>query len=117
MSTPRRSSSLGTARRVPSKYIPYRADDYQRGKRTGLVVGYIEHNSDEFEPFEQVMSQADKRTPPKVQGVRKKRIQKTPKAQPEVDDDDENGEMSMELEESEWLRHIGGRFDEGGLQL
>lgn len=105
MSTPRRKSSLGTSRRVPAKYIPYHADDYQRGKRTGLVVGYIEHNSDEFEPFEQVMNQADQRTPPRVQGVRKKRITKTPVVQqPEETTDDENGEMSMELEESEWLQ-------------
>lgn len=89
---------MGLTRRGPQKYIPYRADDLQHGKRTGIAVGYIDHDSDGFEPFDKVMGQADLRTPPKpkVQG-KKKRPAKTPV----VEEEDEDGEMSMELEESE----------------
>ncbi|OCH93832.1 hypothetical protein OBBRIDRAFT_817567 [Obba rivulosa] len=98
-----RKSSIGT-RRGPQKYIPYRADDLQHGKKTGIVVEYVDHKSDEFEPFEQVIGQADQRTPPRVQGTRRKRIVKTPVAAvdnyDQQDDYDENGEMDMELEES-----------------
>ncbi|THH01669.1 hypothetical protein EW026_g1097 [Hermanssonia centrifuga] len=91
-----RKSSFGATRRGPQKYIPYRADDLQHGKRTGIAVGYVDHNSDEFEPFDKVMSQADLRTPPKIKmHNKKKRPPKTP-----IIEDDEDGEMSMELEES-----------------
>ncbi|KAI0950236.1 hypothetical protein AcV7_008770 [Taiwanofungus camphoratus] len=91
-----RKSSIGS-RRAPQKYIPYRADDFQHGKKTGIAVAYVDHMSDEFEPFEKVMSQADQRTPPRVQAIRKKRAPKTPVVE---ESDDENGEMSMELEDS-----------------
>lgn len=95
-----RKSSVGNIRRGPQKYIPYRADDFQHGKKTGIAVAYVDH-TDEFEPFEKVMSQADQRTPFRVQGARKKRGPKTPVPPvPEFDDDDENGEMSMELDDS-----------------
>lgn len=98
MPTSARKSSIGTARRGPQKYIPYRADDLQHGKRTGYAVGYVERNSDEFEPFEQVIRQADLRTPPKPKN-KKKRAPKTKTPIIEVDDGD--GEMSMELDDSE----------------
>ncbi|CCM06441.1 uncharacterized protein FIBRA_08703 [Fibroporia radiculosa] len=95
-----RKSSIGS-RRQPQKYIPYRADDLHHGKKTGMAVAYVDHRSDEFEPFEKVMSQADQRTPPRVQNARKKRTPKpkTPVLQTHVEDED--GEMSMELEDSE----------------
>ena len=98
-----RKSSVGAARRAPHKYIPYRADDFQHGKKTGIAVEYVDHRSDEFEPFDKVMSQADQRTPPRVQNARKRRTPKpkTPRT-PAVQDEDEDGEMSMELEDSEW---------------
>ena len=93
-----RKSSVGNVRRGPQKYIPYRADDFQHGKKTGIAVGYVDH-TDEFEPFEKVMSQADQRTPFRVQGARKKRGPKTPvhAVQEQFDDEDEDGEISMEL--------------------
>ncbi|KAH9917445.1 Mif2/CENP-C like-domain-containing protein [Fomitopsis serialis] len=98
-----RKSSVGGARRAPTKYIPYRADDFQHGKKTGMAVAYVDHRSDEFEPFDKVMSQADQRTPPRVQNSRKRRAQtpkpKTPRT-PAVQEVDEDGEMSMELEDS-----------------
>ena len=102
MPTSARKSSIGVrnsmtgSRRGPQKYIPYRADDLQHGKRTGLTVAYVERNSDEFEPFDQVMRQLDLRTPPKPKMQhKKKRGPKTPIVEPE---DDEYGEMSMELD-------------------
>ncbi|TBU35568.1 Mif2/CENP-C like-domain-containing protein [Dichomitus squalens] len=95
-----RKSSVGNLRRAPQKYIPYRADDFQHGKKTGIAVAYVDH-TDEFEPFEKVMSQADQRTPFRPQGARKKRGPKTPVPVPEeqFDDDDGNGEISMELDD------------------
>ncbi|KAI0647465.1 Mif2/CENP-C like-domain-containing protein [Trametes meyenii] len=95
-----RKSSLGNLRRGPQKYIPYRADDFQHGKKTGIAVGYVERMSDDFEPFEKVMSQADNRTPLRPQVVRKKRGPKTPVVVHEEPEDDVDGEMSMELEDS-----------------
>ena len=99
MPTSGRKSSIGS-RRTTQKYVPYRRDDLQHGKKTGIAVGYVDHKSDEFEPFERVMSQADQRTPPRVQNARKKR---TPKPKTPIREEvyDEDGEMSMELEESE----------------
>ncbi|TCD64256.1 hypothetical protein EIP91_004325 [Steccherinum ochraceum] len=99
MPTSVRKSSVGANRRGPQPYIPYRGDDFQRGKRTGIAVAVVEHNSDDFEPFEEVLKQADARTPPrpKIQN-RKKRGPKTPVVEePEYD---ENGEMSMDLVDS-----------------
>ncbi|CDO73663.1 hypothetical protein BN946_scf185014.g133 [Trametes cinnabarina] len=97
-----RKSSLGNLRRGPQKYIPFRADDYQHGKKTGIAVGYVDRMSDEFEPFDKVISQADNRTPFRPQLPRKKRGPKTPvvvQEEPE-EEEDEDGEMSMELDDS-----------------
>ncbi|KAI0080507.1 hypothetical protein K474DRAFT_1657637 [Panus rudis PR-1116 ss-1] len=93
----RKSSIAGTNRPGPQKYIPFRADDYQHGKRTGMAVGYIDPGSDDFESFEKVISQADARTPlrPKIQR-KKKRGPKTSV----IEEEDDDGEMSMDLEDS-----------------
>lgn len=98
MPTSARKSSIAGLKRAPQKYIPYRADDLQHGKRTGIAIEYVPRNSDEFEPFEVVMKQADLRTPPKPKMQKKKRgANKTPAAPPpEEEYDDEYGEMSME---------------------
>ncbi|TFK46651.1 hypothetical protein OE88DRAFT_1707180 [Heliocybe sulcata] len=101
MPTSARKSSLGLLRRAgPKAHVPFRADDFEHGKRTGLTVGYVDRRSDEFEAFEQVISQADKVTPPRVKanGRRKKAL--TPVADEEYYDEDENGEMSMSLVDS-----------------
>ena len=95
-----RKSSLSGLKRGPQKYIPYRADDLQHGKRTGIAVAYVDRNSDEFEPFDQLLKQADLRTPPKPKMQnKKKRGVKTPIVASEDEDD---GEMSMDLEDSEF---------------
>ncbi|KAL6298628.1 hypothetical protein BKA93DRAFT_830581, partial [Sparassis latifolia] len=92
-----RKSSIGS-RRPPTKYVPYRGDDLQHGKKTGMAVAYVDHKSDEFEPFDKVISQADQRTPPRVHNARKRRTPK-PKTPIVEEEDDENGEMSMDLED------------------
>lgn len=91
-----RKSSVGTARRgIQKAHIPYRGDNPEVGKKTGIGIAHVERMSDGFEPFEEVLQQADKRTPPKPKG-RKKSIQVI--QQPESDDED--GEMSMDIDES-----------------
>lgn len=92
--TPRRSSHGG--RRTGKAYVPYRGDQMAVGKRTGVTIREVQRQSDGFENFEEVMNQNDPRTPPIV----KKKAKKTPvrKNEPEVPDDD--GEMSMDLDDS-----------------
>ncbi len=107
MPTSARKSSLGAStRRGPQKYIRYRADDLEHGKRTGIAVGYVDRDSDEFEPFEKVIGQADLRTPPKPHMPARKKTQKTPVVQSEEEYEDEDGEMSMDIDDSKqkpWL--------------
>lgn len=81
--------SAGNARN--KKHIPYRHDDLQHGKRTGMAVDVVDRNSDDFEPFEKILSQADTRTPPRVKGSKRKSIVPSPVYE------DEDGEMSMDL--------------------
>ncbi|TFK36420.1 Mif2/CENP-C like-domain-containing protein [Crucibulum laeve] len=96
MPTSARKSSVGTSRRGPQKaHIPYRGDNPEVGKKTGIAVRHVERKSDGFEPFDAIMEQADSRTPPKPKG----RKRKYPELLPE-DEDDGNGEMSMELDDS-----------------
>ncbi|KAF7340059.1 CENP-C-C domain-containing protein [Mycena venus] len=77
--------------RTPSKpHIPYRGDDPSVGKKTGIKVGRVElRNSGDFEPFNNVLSQADGRTPPR----RKK------KPNPDVSD---GGEENEDEEDDEY---------------
>ncbi|KAI0053927.1 hypothetical protein FA95DRAFT_1551703 [Auriscalpium vulgare] len=87
--------SEGAASRLRAK-APFRGD-FERGRRTGVPVEYVDHNSDEFEPFQQILSQADTRTPPHAKkGARNQKRKKSVA----VYEDDENGEMSMELDQS-----------------
>lgn len=92
-----RKSSVGASRRGPQKaHIPYRGDNPEVGKKTGIAVQHVERKSDGFEPFEEIMQQADKRTPPKPKGRKRKQSIAV------LDNDlDEDGEMSMELDDSE----------------
>ena len=93
--TPARKSSVGAARRGPLKaHIPYRGDNPEVGKKTGIAVQHVERKSDGFEPFEEIMQQADNRTPPKPKGRKKKA------SAPIEEELDEDGEMSMELDDS-----------------
>ncbi|KAF7986575.1 hypothetical protein HWV62_26330 [Athelia sp. TMB] len=92
-----RRSSVGPAgRRGPQKaHVPYRADDLEQTKKTGIQVAYVDHKSDDFEPFDEVLQQADGRTP-----ARKKRKSHVKAAIVQEDEDDEYGEMSMVTDNS-----------------
>ncbi|KAF8630435.1 hypothetical protein AX17_005412 [Amanita inopinata Kibby_2008] len=97
MPTAARKSSIGGARRgIQKAHIPYRGDNPAVGKKTGIAVRNVERKSDGFEPFEEVMLQADKRTPPPL--VKSRRKKKSVVI--EEEEYDENGEMSMELDNS-----------------
>jgi hypothetical protein len=112
MPTTPRKSSLGPARRGPKPHVPYR-DGGEVGKKTGIAVQHVQRKSDGFEPFEDVIGQADKRSPLKVRGGKKGKKHSLAVIEDENEDEnenenenedeneDENGEMSMELEGSE----------------
>jgi hypothetical protein len=108
MPTTPRKSSLGPARRGPKPHVPYR-DGGEVGKKTGIAVQHVQRKSDGFEPFEDVIGQADKRSPLKVKGRKKGKKsslaviedENENENEDEDENEDENGEMSMELEGSE----------------
>lgn len=110
-----RNSSLGpigNARRGPRKeHIPYRADDLETGKKTGLAVTYVDRNSDDFESFSEVMKQADGRTPAKK---KRKSVPTTAR----VEEEDDGGEMSMDFDEQPSFSIINqDDEDEGGNEM
>lgn len=88
-----RPSIRGTRKALPRAHIPYRADDLGRGKKTGISITQIDHRSDEFEPFDEVLDQVGNVTPPHLKA--RKRRKGTPS--PFGGGRDEDGEMSMEL--------------------
>ena len=108
--TPRKSSLGGISRRGPLKaHIPYRGDNPEVGKKTGITVQHVARQSDGFEPFDQILQQADGRTPPRPKGRKKSLAAITPTrsvgrpvtrtSEVEVDNGDygDYGEESMEL--------------------
>ena len=100
MPTSARKSSIGAARRAQQRaHLPFHADNLGLGKRTGLPIPTVEHKSDDFEPFDEILSHAATR--PSLNG-RNKRLGSTKKRKsiaPLYEDDDDGGEMSMELED------------------
>ncbi|KAI5116067.1 hypothetical protein M0805_005580 [Coniferiporia weirii] len=94
MSRPRKSS-VDNARRPLKAHIPYRADDLTHGKKTGVNVREVDRRSDGFESFGEVLTQADVVTPPHMHARR--RTRRSPSLVAEYDED---GEMSMELDDS-----------------
>jgi hypothetical protein len=81
--------------RTPSKpHIPYRGDDPTVGKKTGIQVARINRTSDGFEPFNDLLSQANGRTPPR----RKKKRVSDEGEEEEDEEDDEYGEASMDVD-------------------
>src|SRR5262245_5609277 len=57
--------SLGPVRRGSKPHVPYR-DGGEVGKKTGIAIPHVQRKSDGFEPFEDVVGQADKRSPLKL---------------------------------------------------
>ncbi|KAI0306664.1 Mif2/CENP-C like-domain-containing protein [Multifurca ochricompacta] len=101
MPTSARKSSLGASRRVQQRaHLPFRADDLGRGKRTGLPVPTIEHKSDDFEPFDEILSHADTRTAWHGQNKPRPGSSKKRKSVAPIYEDDDGGEMSMELDDN-----------------
>jgi centromere protein C len=107
MPTSARKSSLGVNRRaLPKAHIPYRGDNPNVGKKTGIAIKHIERKSDGFEPFDEILGQADKRTPPRLKkrksSMAGKRYRDWDTDEDEDDeqryDDDEYGEMSMDVD-------------------
>jgi len=98
MPTSTRKSSLGNLRRGPQKaHIPYRGDNPEVGKKTGIAVQHVERKSDGFEPFDELIQAADGLTPPQ------RRARKSSLAARLQDyDDDEDGEQSMQIESTWW---------------
>ncbi|THH12011.1 hypothetical protein EW145_g281 [Phellinidium pouzarii] len=90
-----RKSSVDNSRRTLKAHIPYRADDLTQGKKTGVNVREVDRRSDGFESFGEVLNQADVFTPPHVRARRRNHHSTSP-----VTEYDENGEMSMELDDS-----------------
>ncbi|KAJ7693573.1 Mif2/CENP-C like-domain-containing protein [Mycena rosella] len=79
--------------RTPSKpHVPYRGDDPSVGKKTGVKVPRVERTSDGYEPFQDLLSQANSRTPPR----RKKKS--IPRGDDEDEQDDDDEEVSMDVD-------------------
>lgn len=98
-----RSSSIGPARRATQKvHVPYRLDDLEHGRKTGIAVESVAHGSDDFEDFEPFMRQADharlSRAAPRGQD-RQRRVRESSPG-PQSDGGERSMDMSMELEQS-----------------
>ncbi|KAJ7102397.1 Mif2/CENP-C like-domain-containing protein [Mycena belliarum] len=86
--------------RTPSKskpHLPYRGDDPTVGKKTGINVARVARTSDGYEPFHDLLSQANSRTPPR----RKKKS--IPHGdgdgdEDEQEDDEDEEEVSMDVD-------------------
>ncbi|KAK1230975.1 mitotic fidelity of chromosome transmission- protein [Marasmius sp. AFHP31] len=95
---PRRSST-GTRRGPPKPHVPFRGENFDVAKKTGVRVQRAEVGSDGFEPFEDVVRQADTLTPYQVKGKKKKK-QSLPEEDDLEDEDDGGGEEDMDLVDS-----------------
>ena len=96
MSKPRRSS-VDLSRKPLKAHRPYRGDDFTQGKKTGLNVREVDRRSDGFESFGEVLGQADGFLPSEFRTNIRKRFITPDEGE---DTDDENGVMSMDIEES-----------------
>jgi centromere protein C len=85
-----------------TRVIP-RRDNPDVSKKTGIAVPHVQSNSDEFEPFEEIMRQANSRILPKPKGWKG---QPTAHTQ-EAGLDEEDGEMPVtkDLDDSKSLSH------------
>jgi centromere protein C len=95
MPTSARKSSIGGRRGLQKAHIPYRGDNPEVGKKTGIAVQHVERKSDGFEPFEELMQRADGLTPPQRRGRKKSSASVH---QQEMDYEEEDGEQSMQLD-------------------
>ena len=97
MPTTARKSSIGALRRIQQRaHLPFRADDLGRGKKTGLPVPTVQHGSDEFEPFDEILSQANTGA---WHGQRNRGSGKKRKSIAPIQEDDDGDEMSVEFDD------------------
>ncbi|KAL1689595.1 Mif2/CENP-C like-domain-containing protein [Schizophyllum commune] len=98
--TPRRSSITSASLRLARPHRPFN-NDPNVGRKTGRPFREVARDEDGFEPFEHVVSQGDKFTPPRVQpqpvAHRKKRRKSSMPANDE-DSDDDYGMQSMDID-------------------
>lgn len=94
MSKSRKDSADNARRGVDKPHQPYQVDDYAHGKKTGVNIQPTDRKSDGFESFRDVLTQADVVTPPHARNKRK--IKNSPSSVAEYDED---GEMSMDLDD------------------
>ncbi|KAL1742162.1 Mif2/CENP-C like-domain-containing protein [Schizophyllum fasciatum] len=101
--TPRRSSITSASLRLARPHVPF-SNDPNVGRKTGRAFREVARDADGFEPFEHVVSQGDKFTPPRVEPQpvahrRKRRKSSMPAIGEEGDfEDDAYGEQSMEID-------------------
>ncbi|KAF7310541.1 CENP-C-C domain-containing protein [Mycena chlorophos] len=86
-----------TPGRTPSKHVPYRGGDSTRGKKTGKTIPSAPRTSDGYEHFPDLIAHSDNYTPPQ-RGSNLKR--KKPVVEEHDDEGSDEGEMSMELDDS-----------------
>lgn len=108
MPTSARKSSIGAARRAQQRaHLPFHADNLGLGKRTGLPIPTVDHKSDDFEPFDEILSHAATRPALNGQNKRPGSSKKRKSIATLYEDDDDGGEMSMELEDyGKLCRHV-----------
>jgi hypothetical protein len=98
-----RESSVGPiARRGAQQraHRPYNADDLNYGKRTGIRIDH-DGGSDDIQPFDELIGRLDAQPPPKVPIRNKWRKSINRATTPTFED--EYGEQSMEMAESEYI--------------
>ncbi|KAJ6501590.1 Mif2/CENP-C like-domain-containing protein [Mycena vitilis] len=88
--------------RTPSKpskpHVPYRGDDYSVGKKTGIKVGRVQRTADGYERFDDILSQANTRAPPRRKKKSVPRVSDGGEEEEDDEEDDEYEEASMDVE-------------------
>ncbi|KAJ7785816.1 Mif2/CENP-C like-domain-containing protein [Mycena metata] len=89
--------------RTPNKpnskpHVPYRGDDFSVGKKTGIRVARVDRTADGYEKFDDLLSQANARTPPRRKKKSIPRVSGEEDDDEQDDEDDEDGELSMDVD-------------------
>ncbi|THU87257.1 hypothetical protein K435DRAFT_730030 [Dendrothele bispora CBS 962.96] len=95
-----RKSSIGNSRRGPPKaHVPYRGDNREVGRKTGVKIQRVQPGSDGFEPFENVIGQADNMTPYQVKSRKRNNGSLAAnELDPDHNDGDDQGEIDMDID-------------------
>ncbi|KAJ7169423.1 Mif2/CENP-C like-domain-containing protein [Mycena filopes] len=83
----------------PKAHVPYRGDNFDVGKKTGFKVARAERTADGYEKFDDLLSQANGRTPPRRKKKSMPRVSEGGEDEDDEDEDeDEDGEASMDVD-------------------